>query len=98
MFIRTTHIGIGQGNWDEALRRFKEQAIPHLESLPGFLRVIFSGDPNSGRATIITMWQNAQQGGGEGEGGEDQSLGALEGLLDGAVASSAYREILEREF
>lgn len=98
MFIRTTHIGIKDGAWDEAIGRFRDQAVPRLESQPGFFRVILTGDPETGRATIITMWQSADHGGGAGEGGDDVSVAALGDLVVDGPASSGYREILEREF
>lgn len=98
MFIRVTRITVKSGQWAAFLAAFESVAIPKLEEMNGFLRVICSGDEASGRANLITMWQTADQGGGSGEGGQDVLLESLAAYLEGQPTSSGYNDILEREF
>jgi heme-degrading monooxygenase HmoA len=60
MFIRVLHLEMKADRWEEALKRFREQVFPELEKQPGFMRVILGGEPETGRAAMITMWQSAE--------------------------------------
>jgi heme-degrading monooxygenase HmoA len=60
MFIRFMRLRVVPERWDEALERFRGVALPELEREPGFLRVLVTGDAASGRAVIVTMWQNRE--------------------------------------
>ena len=98
MFIKTSQIEIKSGQWSAFLKAFEATTIPQLEAQAGFMRVICSGDETTGGASLITMWQTAEQGGGSGRGGEDPTLASLRDYIEGDPDTSGYNEILEREF
>lgn len=98
MFIKISQIGVKPGQWSAFLKTFEATTIPQLEAQAGFMRVIFSGDETTGEASLITMWQTAEQGGGSGRGGEDPTLASLHDYIEGDPVTSGYNEILEREF
>ena len=98
MFIKVSQIGVKSGQWNAFLKAFETTTIPQLEAQTGFMRVICSGDEATGGASLITMWQTAEQGGGSGHGGEDPTLASLRDYIEGDPVTSGYNEILEREF
>ena len=98
MFIRVTHFKAIDGRWDDLVNVFNESTIPHLEAKEGFMRVILTGDKGLGQGSIITMWKNAELGGGEGTGGTDCALDTINDLIAGQPSTSGYVEISEREF
>ena len=98
MFIKVSQIGVKSDQWSAFLKAFEATTIPQLEAQTGFMRVICSGDETTGGASLITMWQTAEQGGGSGRGGEDPTLASLREYIEGDPVTSGYNEILEREF
>ncbi|MBD3678827.1 MAG: antibiotic biosynthesis monooxygenase [Rhodobacteraceae bacterium] len=98
MFIRVTQVKVKPGQWTAFLDAFKNQSIPELEAMPGFMRVICSGDESTQAINMITMWMTAEQGGGVGLGGQDAAMDKLQSFFSEPPVSSGFDEILEREF
>ena len=90
MFVRVTHMGIRNGAWGEAMGLLRLSIIEALEAQPGFLRLMVTGDEAAGRMTVITMWQNAPP--------TDAVVPGLGALIAGEPESSAYPDLLDREF
>lgn len=98
MFIRVTQVKVASGRWDEFLETFEKTTIPQLEAMPGFMRIICTGDGDAGESNLITMWGSADNGGGSGTGGVDAAIGSLSEFLEGQPTTSGYKELIEREF
>ena len=98
MFIRVTQINVKDGCWSDLVSSFNTSTIPHLESHDGFMRVILTGDETLGQGNLISMWKNAELGGGTGKSGTDYAIQTLSEFIDGQPTTTGYPEIAEREF
>ncbi len=99
MFIRALHYAIAPGRLDEAVTLFRTEVFPRLEREPGFMRAILTGDAESGRGVLYTMWQTDDFATRYVESGDAKALLApFTELLAETPQVVGYPVIFDREF
>jgi heme-degrading monooxygenase HmoA len=97
MFARLVSAQAVDGKLDEAVRIWKEEDMPLMDSVKGYLGAYLLADRESGKAVSMTLWEREEDSVADvGSQLHQKQLGMYEGLLVGEPIHKGY-EILARD-
>ena len=70
MYARTIQASIVPGKTDEALALYRDEILPVLRTMPGYLSTTVMVDRDDHRALVCTVWDSQEAAEATGEGSE----------------------------
>ena len=83
MYARTVTAALVPGKADEAIRIYREQVLPLVESQSGSVRVTLLIDRKNNQAMAVTQWESTDQleATGQGTAYLQEALAKLRGVI-----------------
>ena len=96
-YVRVTRGQAEPGRIDELARRMRENALPAVRDLPGFMALVLNANRESGKFAITSVWSGAEEREASLEAIKDIRRETFEAIGAGDAEPSNY-EVVSVEF